>query len=146
MFIITVSIILFHYWFRYTSLLILSTRAAKDYTREVATANRLTFLDVRNHLQDSGSEALLHHEKSLERDFRLINYLLNHSASVELAGDRLEHLILKADFHLMKMWFRVYRAHSEERARMSVREMSQIVAHYANSLGERLAVANATRF
>lgn len=41
--VLTVSLILFLYWFRYTCLLILSAKPAKDYSGQVAQVNQLSF-------------------------------------------------------------------------------------------------------
>src|SRR5579864_5727226 len=45
-----VSVSLFIYWLRYTCQLILSAKSARDYTRDVAEANNLLFLQVQEEL------------------------------------------------------------------------------------------------
>ena len=45
------SVLLFGYWFRYTCLLILSAKTARDFAGQVAAANQLGFLDVQNQLR-----------------------------------------------------------------------------------------------
>ena len=47
--VITVSsILLFGYWFRYSCLLMLSTKTARDYVGAVAAANQLGILEVQS--------------------------------------------------------------------------------------------------
>ena len=51
-FILVFSSILFVYWFRYTCLLILNTKTAQDFARQVAATNQLSFPDVQRHIDD----------------------------------------------------------------------------------------------
>ena len=51
--IIVLSTALFVYWFRYTCVLILRTRDARDYAQHVAEVNHLTFLTAQQQLADA---------------------------------------------------------------------------------------------
>src|ERR1035438_8003276 len=76
------SVALFGYWFRYTCLLILSTKTAQDYAAQVATANQLGFLEVRAQLQ-AASTNLDGLCASLDRDYSVLSGLLKHAGSLE---------------------------------------------------------------
>jgi len=71
-----------------------------------------------------------------------LTYLFKHAAAFQVGGDRLEHVMLRVDFHVMKFCYSISRKFAESRARVALEEMSQIVAYFANAFGERLAVAN----
>ena len=143
--IIAVSLTLFVYWFRYTCLLILSAKTSRDYTAQIATANQLTFLETRDSLLDEtrvSSFERLH--KSLDRDYRLLTYLLRHGSSDSSPGRSLENRILMIDFRLMSVWYGLTRRVSSERARKALLEMASIVGHLANTMGERISVGVAS--
>ena len=139
--IIGVSFALFLYWFRYTCLLILSAKTSRDYAAHIASANQLTFRETRDSLMDDSALAPLDHiRQSLDRDYRLLTYLLRHGASEVAPGRSLENRILMIDFRLMSVWFNLTHRVSTERARFALLEMTSIVGHLANTMGERIAV------
>jgi hypothetical protein len=144
--VLTVSLILFLYWFRYTCLLILSAKPAKDYSGQVAQVNQLSFPEVRQELCGVAATANLSRlEASLERDFRLLNCLIRQAAESPLGGLALEERILAADYRIMKVWYMLTRLIAASQARQALAEMSDIVAHFANVMGERQAVPVAAR-
>ena len=138
--IIAFSVVLFVYWFRYTCLLILSAKTTKDYAGEVATANQLCFPEVREQLGIAQSAPHLEtlHE-SLDRDFRLLTYLLRHAAEFQAGGYSLEERMLMIDYRIMKVWYATASNFSPSHARGALEEMSSIVGHFANAVGERAA-------
>ncbi len=141
--IIGVSVLLFLYWFRYTCVLILSARTSRDYARQVAAANQLSFLDARRRLSDDSSLASLSDlHRLLERDYRLLTYLLEHGGSGYESGKSIEVRILLIDYWIMRIWYVVIQKLSPARARDALVEMSSIINHLANSMGERLALAS----
>lgn len=140
--IIGFSILLFLYWFRYTCLLILSTKTTKDYTAHVAQVNRLEFPVIQSCLQgvvqQEGMDAL---QSSLERDYRLLTGLLRHAAHFQMGAVTVEQRMLMVDYHAMRMWYAVARRFAQpEQARQALEEMTDIVAHFANAMGERTAI------
>lgn len=145
--IIALSMLLFLYWFRYTCLLILSTRTAKDYTTQVATANQLEFPGILSQLkltapQDGSTQQMGMLQQSLERDYRLLTGLLRHAAQFQVGGLTMEQRMLMVDYHVMKVLFSVsHRFVQTEHARKALAEMADIVAHFANAMGERSAAA-----
>ena len=140
--IIVFSVVLFLYWFRYTCLLILSTKTTTDYAGQVARANQLRFMDVQEKLREQlRTEALDSLRQSLDRDFRLITYLIRHGSPLE-AGNGLEQRMLMINYSVMKAWYSVTRSMAASHAQSALREMSDIVGHFANAMGERAAATS----
>jgi hypothetical protein len=132
------SFLLFGYWFRYTCLLILSAKTTRDYAPSVAMANRLSFLEVQTQLRSSVAnlDGLM---ESLDRDYQVLTYLLNHAAIVARGDAAVEKRMLEVDYRIMRAWYSVSRNLSPAVANRALIEMSQVVAHFANSMGERAA-------
>jgi hypothetical protein len=140
-FIIAVSLVLFHYWFRYTCVLILSTKTVKDFSADVVEANQLSFLRVQTLLKASGGESLGALEELIERDYRLVTYLMGQAAEFHVGGSSPEQIMLRIDFRLMKCWYALTHRVSDSRARAALAEMAEIVGHFANAFGEQLSVS-----
>lgn len=130
------SVALFCYWFRYTCLLILTAETPHDYSAEVATANQLSFPEVRASLRKHCAADLERLHISLERDFAIIGYLLEQTPVASL-DTGFEDAILKAHFRVMSACFRLTRAKLGEFASDALEEMSLVVAHLANQFGQR---------
>jgi hypothetical protein len=136
--IITVgSLLLFLFWFRYVSLLVLNARPTRDYAIAAAAANRLSFPDVQAILQNRAAADLEELRHLLDRDFALLTYVLAHVASPPAGIAAIETRILEIDYRLMRVWCGVSARFSCAAARRALAEMSTVVAHFANSLGER---------
>jgi hypothetical protein len=134
--IIAVSLVLLAYWFRYTCVLLLKVGGASECATRVAAANHLNFPEVLGRLQNS--EAKLDSlELALERDYRILNYLLEHSAGLEIAG--VEHRILTLDYRIMQIWYKMVRRCSSDYARAALVEMARVLTYLSGKMGERLA-------
>lgn len=129
------SVLLFGYWFRYTCLLILSARTSKDYAAAVAMANQLSFPEVQAVLNESNELDQL--KDLLDRDYKVLTYLLKNAAIPSCGGDAIENRMLEIDYRLMRAWYSLARRLSPAAALSAVDEMAQVVAHFANSMGER---------
>lgn len=142
-FIIVVSLILFVYWFRYTCLLILSAQNSRNYAPQVANANQLSFIEVRSELmQDAPLSPLEKLQRSLDRDYRVLTYLLRHAATYNVTGGRsIEERILMLDYQIMRGWYWLTRGFSASMARRALLEQASVVNHLANAMGERVAVS-----
>lgn len=138
--IIAFSLVLLVYWFRYTCLLILRTTSSKDYAPEVAAANNLAYIEVQQRLRESAPLDPL--ADSLARDYRLLNYLLRHTTGVQVGGFSVEQRMLSIDFKLMRIWYALTRRFAASQARFALREMSEILGHYANAMGERASTSS----
>jgi TPR repeat protein len=132
------SLILFVYWFRYTCLLVLSAKSVKDYTSQVATANRLSFVAIQERIAATdATEHLDSLQKALDGDYRMLTCLMRHAAGFDLGGCDLEHRMLMVDFALMRSWYAVTRKLAIPQAQSALAEMAEIIGHFANTMGER---------
>jgi hypothetical protein len=130
------SVLLFGYWFRYTCLLILSAKTARDYAGQVAAQNQLGFLDVQSQLQ-ANSMALDSMRNALDRDYAMLSRLLKESGSAE--GLALENRMLDVNYRLNAAWYRMASGFAPASARKALQEMSMVIAHFANAMGEQAA-------
>ena len=130
------SVALFVYWFRYTCLLMLSAKTAQDYARDVAMANQLSFPEVQARLREDTTE-LGGLQTALDRDFAMVTYLLEHAANPSKGSAALENKMLQINYKAMRLWFSI------SRSRQALEEMASVVAHFANAMGERSAMAAA---
>lgn len=137
--IIAFSVVLLVYWFRYTCLLILRTRTAVDYAPVVVTANNLQFPNVQGRIREAEAATLDPLRKSLDRDYSLLTYLMKHTAGFQVGGITVEQRMLLLDFKLMQIWYGATRRLAVQQARAALDEMSNILGHLANAIGERAA-------
>jgi hypothetical protein len=129
------SIGLFCYWFRYVCLLILAAQPAREYSRDVVALSQLGFPEVRSKLQEGTVEDLHPLHRSLERDYAILTRLLVHAANAQ-SEDRVERSMLAIHYRVMSIWFRLAHRLSVEAASEALEEMSSVVAHFANVVGE----------
>ncbi len=132
------SVLLFAYWFRYTCLLILHTRTPVDYGREVTFANQLGFVEVQSQLR-AASANLDQLRGSLDRDFALLTALMAQAST----GFGIEQRMLAFNYRIAAARYQFGLHFSPNAARQALEEMSLVVAHFANSLGEASASAAA---
>ena len=140
LFITASSALLFAYWFRYTCVLILKAKTTRDFAGEVAAANRLSFPAVQSELWAASANLGYLHD-ALNRDYALLTYLVSHAAGHQGEAS-LEDRMLQFNYRLMGAWYRISRPFSTAAARKALEEMSLVVAHFANVMGER-AMADA---
>jgi hypothetical protein len=125
-------------WFRYSCGLILSAKPAHDYTPQVAAANELGVLDVQQDLPHTSERRVLDTlRQKLERDYHLLNYLLDHSPSLQTGSEGFEQRMMMLDFELMRAYYALVSLLSRPRARRALQEMTQVVCYFANTMGER---------
>jgi hypothetical protein len=130
------SLALFLYWFRYSCLLIFAAEMPHDYREEVARANQLSFLEVQSRLRRHEITDLDRLHQCLERDYAIVTDLLER-IPITRSDTGFEDLMLKIHYHGMRACFRVTRRSLHEFASDALEEMSLVVAHMANQLGER---------
>jgi hypothetical protein len=135
------SLVLFCYWFRYTCLLILAAETPHDYSKEVAEANQLAFPEVRARLRQHDVADLDCLHRLLERDFAILARLLEqtHTAAFDPS---FEDVMLRIHFRSMSTCFRLTSRKLQESSTAALEEMSRVVTHLANELGERRAAAH----
>ena len=133
------SVVLFAYWFRYTCLLILSAKTAHDYTADVAYFNKLGFPAVQAELQQTNSPDLDRLHAALDNDYQVVRKLLKYMPQAGEGQSALETNMLAINYRLMGTWYQVSRHFSESAAARALGEMSMVVAHFANLMGEQAA-------
>ena len=130
------SALLFAYWFRYTCLLILSTSTTQDHTHAVAVANQLAFLEIQSQLRHSQAD-LERLRRLLDHDYAVLTSLLRYTSDCSPKESKIEMRMLGIDYSLLGLWYGLSRRFSIAAARRTLEEMSLVVAHFANMLGER---------
>jgi len=123
-----VSLVLLGYWFRYSCLLLLRARASQF---TLSPGNRFSFLDVRAKLHTEPNLDPLH--RSLERDYRVVTYLLQHAST--LGAQSLENRLLMLDYRVMQGWYCVTRTVAPEQARRALTEMTEVLICLAQKMG-----------
>jgi len=136
------SVLLFGYWFRYSCLLVLSTKTVRDYAGEVAAANQLGFLEIQSQLR-AGSPELDRLRGLLDRDYAVLSSLLKGPSVTSPKDLGIETRMLAINYRLMGAWYRVSSRFSTAAARSAMEEMSLVVAYIANTMGERAAAGAA---
>ena len=105
----------------------------------MAKTNQLSFPQVQDRLRAQWSESQQYRNLHalLDRDFQLLTYLLGHAAKFQLGGYSVEERMLMVDYRVMKAWYSLVGNLSPLQAKYALNEMSDIVGHFANALGER---------
>jgi|ERR1017187_2907756 hypothetical protein len=132
--IIVFSLVLFVYWFRYSCLLLLRSRADQP----AVVAERFNCAYVQQGLKAGMDLDPLH--QSLERDYRVLTYLLEHAAGLEL--EQLEYRLLVLDYNLMQGWYRLTKSAAPQQARRALGEMADVVNFMVGRIGEQAGVRN----
>ncbi|MBI3667826.1 MAG: hypothetical protein HY236_16615 [Acidobacteria bacterium] len=138
--ILVVSSALFLYWFRYTVILILRTRPAPDYAPQVAVANHLSFVEIRQKLHAPvETESLGSFCKALQQDYRMLKYLLGHAATGQAGRYTVEQRLLMANFRVLALCCAMVQRFQPNAAKTALLEMSSILEYFANVMGSRVA-------
>ena len=132
--IITFSLVLFVYWFRYSCLLLLRRSADAP----VAAADRFNYVTVQQGLKTG--LALDPLCQSLDRDYRVLTYLLDHAAGLEL--ERLEYRLLVLDYKMMHGWYRLTKWAAPQQARRALAEMADVVNVLVGRIGAQTGMHN----
>lgn len=130
------SVLLFGYWFRYTCLLILSAKTARDFAGQVAAANQLGFLEVQAQLR-AASANLDSLRDTLDRDYAVLSSMLKQVRGSSVEESSLETTMLALNYRVMRAWYRVSGVFSPAAARKALEEMSMVIAHFANAMGQQ---------
>src|SRR5690242_7882320 len=128
--ILTISVALLIYWFRFCCLGLLRSAAVEP---SLLPANRFNFPAVRVRLETESDLEPLH--RSLDRDYRIVSYLLRHAAG--LGGQSLEHRLLLLDYKLMRVWYFLTRSTAPQQARKTLMERVAILGCLAQKMGEQ---------
>jgi hypothetical protein len=132
--IIAFSLVLFAYWFRYSCLLLLRSRADQP----VVAENRFNCGSVQRALKEGMDLDPLH--QSLDRDYRVLTYLLDHAAGLEF--EQLEYRLLVLDYRMMQGWYRLTRSAAPRQARKALGEMAEVLNVLIGRIGEQAGAQN----
>ena len=130
--IISFSLVLFVYWFRYSCLLLLRQGSEQS----PVAPGRFNYVAVQQSLQ-AGME-LDPLRQSLDRDYRLLTYLLEHASGLEL--EQLEYRLLVLDYRMMQSWYRLTKWAAPGQARRALGEMADVLNALVGRIGEQTGV------
>jgi hypothetical protein len=136
--IIGFSLILFVYWFRYSCILLLRNYSAETVSTSPNAESRFSFSQVREQLKSDLELDPLH--QSLDRDYRMISYLLRHAPDLGLQS--LEDRLLELDYRVMRLYYRVTRTIAPQHARRALAEMATVLGILAQKIGEQAGLRN----
>jgi hypothetical protein len=136
--IMVASSLLFVYWFRFTCLLILSAKTAQDFAANVASAHHLSFPQIQVRLREATAGSFDGLKDSLDRDYAMVLQLMK---QMEAGQSGIEQRMLSVHYFLTGVWYRTSARFSEKYGREALEQMSQVIAHFANSVGEAAAAA-----
>lgn len=129
------SVLLFCYWFRYTCFLILNAQTVREYAMNVVQAHQLSFFETQARLVEPSPD-LDRLKNALDRDYAVITGLLSR-LDAEQSG--IEQRMLAIHYRMMGACYHASRHISEGVACRALKEMSQVLVHFADSIGEAAA-------
>lgn len=132
--IISISVVLLAYWFRYSCILLLRNQPAQDHA--AASDGQFSFGAAHKRLGEEPELDALH--LALKRDYELITYLLQHAPGLELSS--FEDKLLLWDYKAMQLWYRITRAAAPDQARQALSEMAAVLAVLGGKIGERAGI------
>jgi hypothetical protein len=131
--IIAFSLALLLYWFRYSCILLLRNSQELAAATPVVVDNRFRVAEVRERLETAESMDPLH--ASLQRDYQVLSYLIEHAAGLELQD--FEDRMLVFDYRAMQWWYRLTRTAAPVQAREALKEMAQVLAILVGKIDQR---------
>ena len=131
--IITFSLALLIYWFRYSCILILRNQAAELASVSEEVDGRFSVLQVRESLKREDELDPL--RIALDRDYRVLTYLIEHAAGLELAT--LEDRLLMVDYWIMRRVYQLTRTVAPRQAKQALIEMATVLNILVCHLGEQ---------
>lgn len=140
-FILGSSILLLALWLRSATQSILRQRFEHRYSEEVAEANQLEFLAIREALRGNPAAVSEHDDvlDALERDYEALSYLLRNAATLHVGRYSPSERLLLLDFQLLRLRARIARALGVGNWRSVLLEMTTILEYFGNVVGQRLA-------
>jgi hypothetical protein len=134
--IVALSLALFIYWFRYSCILILRNRSEIAAASALVRDNRFSYADVLERLSYDPALDVL--QASLQRDYCILKYLVEHAAGLELGS--LEDRLLMFDYRVMRGVYRLTRTAAPQQARNALSEMAAVLGVIAYRIGEQAGV------
>ena len=132
------------YWARLACRNILRARPRTEEIEVVAAANRLAFQRVRQQIEAGGDASSYDGLRDvLRHDFLALTYLLRYAATVNVGSYSSDERLLVADFHFMRLVYRLTRALFPRTARFALLEMESILAYFAAVMNRRMVTFSA---
>ena len=128
-FIVAISAVLLVYWLRYSCVMLLHDALERSAT---VADERFSASSVLERLKTEADLAPL--ERALERDYRVVTYLIEHATDLELAS--IENKLLVLDYQLMRLWSRLTRTLAPQQSRKALSEMASVLRALAAQMGE----------
>lgn len=124
---------------------ILAERFEQDYSAEVAEANQLEYLAIRQALAEYPEEIADYGGlmATLERDYEALTYLLRNAATIHVGRYSRSERLLILDFQMLRLWVRVKRGLGLRSWRSGLMEMATILQYFGNVVGQRLVTFSA---
>lgn len=134
--IIGFSVLLLAYWFRYSCILLLRSHAERMISTSAVSDIRFCFAEVQARLRTAEVLDPLH--LSLQRDYEILIYLLQHASGLSL--ESFEDRLLVLDYKVMQWWYRLTRIAAPQQARRALNEMASVLIVLAQNMGEQARV------
>ena len=134
--IIGFSVLLLGYWFRYSCIVLLRSHAERTASASAVPDTRFCFAEVQARLRTAEALDPLH--LSLQRDYEVLIYLLQHAAGLSM--ESFEDRLLVLDYKVMQWWYRLTRVAAPQQARQALYEMASILNVLAQKMGEHAGV------
>jgi hypothetical protein len=131
-FIIAISLILFAYWLRYSCVLLLRSaqeRSQANGPDDQQAGNAAVLLRIRT------ENDLTPLEQALERDYKVVTYIIEHATDLELAS--IENKLLILDYKLMRTWSRLTRTVAPQQSRKALAEMAAVLHVLVGQMGDQ---------
>jgi uncharacterized protein YjiS (DUF1127 family) len=129
-FIVAISAVLLVYWLRYSCVMLLQGAQERSTMPSVAD-DRFSAASVLVRLKTEADLAPL--ERALERDYRVVTYIIEHATDLELAS--IENKLLVLDYRLMRLWSRLTRSLAPRQSRQALSEMASVLRVLASQMG-----------
>jgi len=126
------------YWFRYSCMLLLRDFSEQPVLTDAIPDNRFSFAQVQERLKSDLELDPL--SRSLDRDYQVLSYLLNHAPG--LGSQSVEERLLVLDYRVMQRYYRVTRTLAPLHARRALVEMASVLGVLAHRIGEQAGVRN----
>ena len=134
--IIGFSVVLLLYWFRYSCVLLLRAHTEQAASASAVSDIKFCFAEVQARLKTAPALDPLH--LSLQRDYEILIYLLEHAAGLSL--ESFEDRLLVLDYKVMQWWYRLTRIAAPQQARNALNEMASVLIVLAQKMGEQAGV------
>jgi len=134
--IILFSLVLLIYWFRYSCMLLLRNRMEAAVSVRTVKDSRFSFGAVQEQLKTAEALDPLH--RSLQRDYEVFVYLVEHASGLSL--ESFEDRLLRLDYRIMQGRYDLTKRMFPRQARLALSEMASIMAILVGRMSEQAGV------